>query len=63
MPSPLSARLPKYRFVLRISVYPIDEVMDSSFQQAVAGIQLNNYISGTFTNLRAPYHGRSQYFS
>ena len=55
MRSPLCARLPEYRFVHCISVYSIDKTMDSSLQQAVAGIQLNNYISGTFPNLRAPH--------
>ena len=27
--------------------------MDSSLQQAVSGIQLNNYVSGTFANFGA----------
>ena len=31
--------------------------MDSSLQQAVSGIQLNNYVTGTFPNLRVPYNG------
>ena len=55
MRSPWCARLPEYRFVHCISVYSIDKTMDSSLQQAVAGLQLNNYISGTFPNLRAPH--------
>ena len=58
MCSPSSARLLKHRFVLYVPVHSIGEAMDSSLQQAVEGIQLNNYISGTFTNLRAPSHGQ-----
>ena len=58
MRSLFSARLPNlYRFILCVSVYSIDEAMDSSLQQAAAGIQLNNYVSSTFPNLQAPYHG------
>ena len=33
--------------------------MDSSLQQAVTGIQLNNYISHTFPTIWAPNHGQS----
>ena len=49
----------KIHFALWISVYFIDEAMDFSLQKAVSEIQLNNYISGMFTSLQAPYHGQS----
>ena len=53
MRTPSCAHLAKYPFVLCVSVHSIDEAMDSSLQQAVSGIQLNNYVSGTFANFGA----------